>query len=90
MPIDGSDAGALGDLGDELELGELLDDEDHVQTELRGEQRRLDVLLVLVAVADDERLGVVEHRHHGEQLGLAAGLEAEVVGRPASTSSSTT
>ena len=73
------DAHALRDLGDQLELGRLLDDEDDRPAQLGGHQRGLDVLLVLVAVADDERLFVVEHRHDGEQLRLGAGLQAVVV-----------
>src|SRR6185312_13990597 len=72
-------AHALGDVGDELELGGLLDDEDDGAPELRRQQRRLDVLLVLVAVADDERVFVVEHGHDGEQLRLRPGLEAVVI-----------
>ena len=70
----------LRDLVDQRQLRGLLDHQDHVPAELRGEERRLDVLLVLVAVADDERLLVLQHRHHGEQLGLRARLEAEVIG----------
>jgi len=44
-----------------------------------GEERGLDVLLVLVPVADDQRVGIFQKRHHGQQLGLRAGLEAVVV-----------
>src|SRR5581483_10050269 len=67
------------DLLDELELARLLDDEDDVPAELGGEERRLDVFLVLVAVADDERVLIIEHGHDGEELRLGAGLEAVVV-----------
>ncbi len=70
----------LGGLGDERQLGELLDHDEDRAPELRGHERGLDVLLVLVAVADDERVLVVEHRHDREQLRLRAGLEAVVVG----------
>ena len=76
------DLHALADAVDLIELGRLLDDEDHRLAQLRREQRGLDVLLVLVAVADDERLVVLVDRHDREELGLAAGLEA-VVERPA-------
>ena len=48
---------------------------------LLAEHRRLDELGVLEAVADDRRV-VVGQRHDGQQLGLRARLEAEVV-RPA-------
>ena len=48
---------------------------------LLGEHRHLDELGVLEAVADDGRV-VGGHRHHGQQLGLGAGFEAEPV-RPA-------
>src|SRR5262249_23028159 len=44
---------------DLIELARLLDDEHDHLAHLRREQRGLDVLLVLVAVADDERLVVL-------------------------------
>ncbi len=72
----------LGGLGDQRQLGELLDDDQHRASQLRRHQRGLDVLLVLVAVADDQRVLVVEHGHDGQQLGLGAGLQAVVVGAP--------
>ena len=72
MPMRGRTPILLGDLGDQRQLGRLLDDEDDRAAQLRGEQRGLDVLLVLVAVADDQRLLVVEQRHDREQLGLAS------------------
>ena len=80
MPMRGRTPIFLAVVGDELELGELLDHDDDLAPQLRGHQRGLDVLLVLVAVADDERLLVVQERHHRQQLGLGAGLEAVVVG----------
>ena len=43
------------------------------------EQRRLDVGAVLVAVADDQGARRVEHGEGDQQLGLAAGLEADVL-----------
>ena len=70
----------LRDLVDQRQLRGLLHHQDHVPAELRGEQGGLDVLLVLVAVADDQPLLVLQHRHHGEQLRLRARLEPEVVG----------
>ena len=73
-------ADLLGGLGDQRELGELLDDDEDRAPQLRRHQRGLDVLLVLVAVADDQRVLVVEHRHDRQQLRLGAGLEAVVVG----------
>ena len=82
MPMRGRTPMRWRDLLDERQLRGLLDHQDDVAAELRGEERRLDVLLVLVAVADDQRLFVLEHRHDGEQLGLGARLEAVVV-RPA-------
>ena len=74
------DLGLLGDALDEPQLGRLLDHQDDRAAELRGQERGLDVLLVLVAVADDERLLVLEQRHDRQELGLRARLEAEVVG----------
>jgi hypothetical protein len=65
-------------LVDLLELRRLLDHQHHRAAELRRQERGLDVLLVLVAVADDQRLVVLVDRHDGEELGLAARLEAVV------------
>ncbi len=76
------DAELLGRVGDELQLRELLDDDENRTAELRGGERGLDVLLVLVPVADDEGFLVVEHGHDGEQLRLRARLQAVVVGAP--------
>ena len=45
--------------------------------DLLRQHRHLDVLVVLEAVADDGRV-VVGQRHHGHQLGLGAGFQAEV------------
>ena len=46
--------------------------------ELGREDHRLDVAVVLEAVADDQAFRRVSgHRHDGEQLGLAAALEPE-------------
>src|SRR5690606_1323709 len=48
------DAELAGDAVDLVELARLLDDDDDLAPQLRGHQRHPDVLLVLVAVADDE------------------------------------
>jgi hypothetical protein len=59
---------------------EAVDDDDRRAAELLREQRDLYVLAILVAVADDQGLGVVHDRHDRQQLRLAARLEADVVG----------
>ena len=56
-----------------------VDDDDRGAAEALPEQRGLDVLAVLVAVADDQRAGRLEQRQRDEQLGLAARLQADVV-----------
>ena len=67
-------------LEDEVEFHEVLDHRDDGATELGGERHRLDVAVVLEAVADDEPLrGVLGHRHHGEQLRLRADFQSEAV-----------
>jgi hypothetical protein len=45
-----------------------------------GQERRLHVGAVLVAVADDEGVGGVEEREGHQELGLAARLEADALG----------
>src|SRR5688572_9957630 len=74
----------FGVLQDVAELGEVLDDGDDRAAELGREDHGLDVVVVLEAVADDQALRrVAGHRHDGEQLGLAAGFEAEAEVRAA-------
>ena len=75
------DADLPGVLEDQPELGVLLDDRDDPPAHLVGQHRHLDELGVLEPVADDWRV-VGRHRDDGQQLGLRAGFEAELV-RPA-------
>ena len=67
---------------DGVELGHAVHGDDDLAPELLGEERRLDEGLVLVAVAEDEGLGVVVHGQGHQELGLAARLDAEVEGAP--------
>src|SRR5439155_1727883 len=53
-------------------LGELLDDDEDLAPELAAHQRQPQVLLVLVAIADGERLGIRVEREHEQELALAA------------------
>jgi hypothetical protein len=61
-----------------VDLGELLDDDDDLLAQLAAEEGEPDVVVVLVAVADDEALGALVHGQGDHQLGLGAGLEAVV------------
>src|SRR5688500_8033562 len=63
---------------DQLELGVLLDHRNDDAAHLLRQHRHLDELSVLEPVADDWRV-VFGKRDDREQLGLAAGLEAEAV-----------
>jgi hypothetical protein len=75
----GPDVERLGDAQDRLDLAELLDHDDRRDAELGREQRHLDVLVVLVAVADHQRSAPGHQGHDRDQLGLRADLEAHVV-----------
>ena len=68
----------LRDLDDGLQLLDFLDDHDDALAELAAEQRHLDVELVLVAVADEERFRVAMDGQRGEEFRLAADLESEL------------
>ena len=65
---------------DRVELAHAVHRDDDAAPELLREERRLDERAVLVAVAEDERLGVLLQRERDEQLGLGAGLDPEVEG----------
>ena len=65
-------------LEDQAELVEVLHDRDDGPAELGRERHRLDVAVILEAVADDQPVrGVLGHGHDRQQLGLRARLQAE-------------
>jgi len=74
------DAGLLRDPDDVVDLRELLHDDDDPLAELAAEERQADVVVVLVAVADDEARRALVHRERDHELGLGARLEPVVVG----------
>ncbi len=63
---------------DPLHLIGLLDHHHRLAAEPTGQDRRLDVALVLVAVADQQGLGIVDQGEGDQQFRLAAGLQAEM------------
>ena len=72
------DAVLLGVLEDQAELGEILHHRHDPAAELGRQRHRLDVAVVLEAVADDQPVGVVlGQAHHHQQLRLGADLKAE-------------
>ena len=64
-------------LDHQVDLVEAVDHDDGSATQALGEQSRLDVGAVLVAVADDQGAGGVEQGQGDQQLRLAARLQAE-------------
>jgi hypothetical protein len=64
-----------------LELARLLERDHHVLAELAAPQREADEVVVLEAVAADQRVGMRVLHEDQRQLGLAAGLEAGGVAR---------
>ena len=65
-------------LGGGLQLVEFLDDDDDLAAHLLGEQGQFDELLVLVAVAHDERVRIRAECQDGVEFGLGASLQADV------------
>jgi hypothetical protein len=63
-------------LDDAVELRELLDDDVHLVAESLRDQRQLQVLVILVAVAHDKPARR-RYAEYGHQLRLAAGLHAD-------------
>ena len=65
-----------------MKLLQLLHHENHFLPELQPDQRGTNELIVLVAVADHETLRIGMNGDGGNQLGLAAGLDSEMIGQP--------
>ena len=76
-----SHAHLVGHLEQDVQLVELLQHDHHGVAQLLAHQGQPHVLLVLVAVADDEMPGVLVEAQHRLELGLAPALEANAVGR---------
>jgi hypothetical protein len=64
---------------DQIELGGHFEHEDDLQAHLLRIQRQIDELLVFVTIAHDVGLRVVHVGQRGDELRLAAGLEAVVI-----------
>ena len=77
-PDKGCGAQLLAGLDDPFDLVGLLDHDHRLAAEASGEDGRLDVALILVAVADQQRLGVIHQGEGDQQFRLAAGLQTEV------------
>ncbi len=78
-PDAGRDAQGTGALDDLVDLAGALDHDEDLKPELDPQERQVDELLVLVAVADDVGFRVVHVRQGGDELRLAPGLQAVVV-----------
>ena len=75
----GAHAQLLGRLGNDLQFGQFLDDEEDALAHLLCQQSQFDEVLVLVAVADDEAVAVHVGGQHGMQFGLGAGFQSQVI-----------
>ena len=69
----------VGDLEQHVDLAQLLDDDEHLVAELLAHEGEAHELLVLVAVADDQVIGVLGEAEDRLELRLAAALEADAV-----------
>ena len=78
-PAVGVDAHLVGHLEQHVDLAQLLDHDEHLVAELLAHEGEAHELLVLVAVADDQVVGVLGEAEHRLQLRLAAALEADAV-----------
>ena len=71
-----------GAFHDQWQFVRHFEDDDHLESHFDGAEGEVDELAVLVAVADDEGLGVVHVGERGEQFRFAAGLESVMKGAP--------
>src|SRR5215510_980406 len=76
----GAHTGFFREAGNELQLTGFLDHHDNGAPNLAAEQRGFDVLLIFVAITDDQRLFIVEHRQDREQFWLRPRLQAMMIG----------
>ena len=77
IPRRGTTPSSSADLEDALELRIAIDHEDGLSSELRGEERGLDVGPVLVAVAHEQRVFGGEYGDRGQELWFAPHLETD-------------
>ena len=75
----GAHAHLFGRAGNDVQFGELLDDEKDAFAHLLRQEGEFDEVLVLMAVADDERFGVHVGGQDRVEFGLRAAFETEVV-----------
>src|SRR5215831_17447164 len=76
----GAHPGFVGDASNELQLTGFLDHHNNGAPNLAAEQGGFDVLLIFVAITDDQRLFIVEHRQDCEQFWLRPRLQAMMIG----------
>ena len=75
----GSDAQFLSGRQQHVDLAELLDDDEHLVSQLLAHERKPHELIVLVAVADDEVLRAFGQAEHRLEFRLGAALEPHAV-----------
>ena len=73
-----TDVEFLGNLGDEFQFVHLLHHDEYLLSHLLCQQGQFDVALVLVAVADNDRVALALHGNHGMELGLGTGFQSQV------------
>src|SRR5215467_3511328 len=76
----GAHPGFFGDASYELQLTGFLDHYNNSAPNLAAKQCGFDVLLIFIAVTDDQRLFIVEHRQDREQFWLRPRLQAMMIG----------
>ena len=68
----------LGSTRDDFQFVEFLHHNENALTHLLGEQRQLYVILVFIAIADDQRIAVHIDRQHGMQFWLRTRFQTQV------------
>ena len=68
----------LGGFGNDVYLVEFFHHDEDTLAHLLREQSQLDVALVFISVADDERVALALHGDDGVQFGLGTGFKSEV------------
>ena len=73
-----ADIQLFGHLGDQNQLVDLLDNQKNPFTHFLCQQSQLDIAFILIAVADDQRIGIRVDRNHRMEFGFGTSFQSQI------------